>query len=148
MKRRSVLITLLAAAVLSSRPTPSTAASLPTLNVYRDPGCGCCETWLRHMRAAGFQVSLIDDPDANERLPLALSQMASCHVAVADGFAFVGHIPAEDVLRFLNAPPLGAVGLAVPGMPDGAPGMGVAGSGHYDVFLLSADAEPTLFERH
>ncbi|MBL8790119.1 MAG: DUF411 domain-containing protein [Rhizobiales bacterium] len=148
MKRRLLLSSLISATALSFLPSPAHATGLPKLNVYRSPGCGCCESWVAHMREAGFDVSVIDDPDYNGRLPQALSQMASCHVAVADGFAFVGHIPSRDVLRFLGAPPVGAVGLAVPGMPEGSPGMGVPGSGHYDVFLLSADAEPTVFGRY
>lgn len=148
MKRRTLLTGMISVSAASLLASGSEASTLPTLNVYRSPGCGCCESWVGHMRAAGFQVSVMDDPDYNSRLPEALSQMTSCHVAFADGFAFVGHIPSGDVIHFLSAPPVGAVGLAVPGMPDGSPGMGVPGSGHYDVFLLSADAQPVVYERH
>lgn len=148
MQRRDLLTNLLCASALSLLPVNASAATAVKLNVYRSSGCGCCESWVQHMRAAGFEVSVIDDPDFNGRMPQALSQMASCHVAIADGFAFVGHIPADDVVRFLKAPPLGSVGLAVPGMPQGSPGIGPEGSGHYDVFLLSANAEPTVYQSH
>ncbi len=148
MKRRSLLSSMISVTAASLLPAPVEAATLPKLNVYRSPGCGCCEAWVQHMQAAGFEVSVMDDPDYNSRLPQALSQMSSCHVATADGFAFVGHIPSADVIRFLSGPPVGAVGLAVPGMPTGSPGMGAPGSGHYDVFLLSDNADPTVYESH
>ena len=151
MSRRSALIEILAATSLAVLPHTASANTLPKLAVYRNPGCGCCEGWVQHMRAAGFEVTIEDDPDLDaRRASLKIpAELASCHIALADGYAFEGHIPAPDILKFLNERPAGAIGLIVPGMPAGSPGMGPEGSGGpYDVFLLTADAAPTVYATH
>ncbi len=96
------------------------------ITVYRDPDCGCCDKWTQHLRASfGAKIEVIDQPDRSalyqkNGMPLNL---ASCHTAVADGLAFEGHVPAADIARFLKDRPAGYKGLAVPGMPNGSPGM-------------------------
>ena len=103
------------------------------------------------MKVAGFEVSIEDDPNldarrAGLRIP---AELASCHIGLADGYAFEGHIPSADILKFLSDQPAGAIGLVVPGMPQGSPGMGPEGSGApYDVLLLVADAAPTVYASH
>ena len=151
MKRRSALIGILAATPLAVLPHTASAKTLPKLAVYRNPGCGCCESWVKHMRAAGFEVTIEDDPDLDaRRASLKIpAELASCHIALTDGYAFEGHIPAPDILKFLNEQPAGAIGLVVPGMPAGSPGMGPEGSGGpYDVLLLVANAAPTVYATH
>lgn len=151
MNRRSVLAGLLAATSLALLPRTSSANTLPKLAVYRNPGCGCCEGWVQHMRTAGFEVTIEDDPNLDARraslgIPAGL---ASCHIALAGGYAFEGHIPAADVLKFLHDRPPGAIGLIVPGMPTGSPGMGPEGSGGpYNVLLLATNASPTIYATH
>jgi hypothetical protein len=103
------------------------------------------------MTEAGFQVSIDDDPNlASRRAKLGIAkEVAGCHTALIDGFVFEGHIPLADIQRFLAERPAGAIGLAVPGMPVGSPGMGPEGSGDpYDVLLLRTNAEPTIYARH
>ena len=127
------------------------AASLPAIAVYRNPGCSCCEAWVKRMVASGFKVTIEDDPNLDARraslnIP---AELASCHIALADGYAFDGHVPPADIVKFLSERPSGAFGLAVPGMPMGSPGMGSEGSGGpYEVLLITANVAPTLYARH
>jgi len=151
MNRRSVLAGVLAATSLALLPHSGSANTPPKLAVYRNPGCGCCEGWVQHMRAAGFDVTIEDDPDLDaRRASLGIpAELASCHIALLDGYAFEGHIPAADIVRFLSDRPVGAIGLVVPGMPTGSPGMGPEGSGGpYEVLLLAAKASPTVYATH
>ncbi len=103
------------------------------------------------MIAAGFTVTIEDDPDLNARreslkIP---ADLASCHIALADGYAFEGHIPVEDVVKFLKERPAGAIGLVVPGMPMESPGMELGGGKEaYDVLLISTNAAPSIYASH
>lgn len=151
MNRRTTLLSLLASASALIVPQPGRAAALPPAEVYRNPGCGCCEGWVKHMIAAGFTVTVEDDADlAARRQGLKIpADLASCHIALADGYAFEGHIPAGDVVKFLQERPMGAIGLVVPGMPMESPGMESGGSAEaYDVLLISANAAPRVYARH
>ena len=151
MNRRSALLGIFSALSYAILPNSGRASSLPRLVVYRNPGCGCCEGWVQHMKAAGFAVTIEDDPNLDARraslnIP---AELASCHIALADGYAFEGHIPSADVVRLLKERPSGAIGLVVPGMPAGSPGMGSEGSGRpYVVLLLAANAAPTVYATH
>ena len=96
-----------------------------TMLVYRDPGCGCCEAWTELARQSGFAVQAVEHPDMaglkrSKRVP---DQLASCHTALVGGYVIEGHVPLEAVTRLLAARPAGLVGIAVPGMPRGSPGM-------------------------
>lgn len=107
---------------------PSVArAAGPAIRVAKDPNCGCCSDWIAILEQAGFSVT-VDDMDAGalRRHKMALGvpgEMMSCHTGVIDGYVIEGHVPVADILRLLEARP-DAVGLAVPGMPYGSPGMG------------------------
>jgi hypothetical protein len=151
MNRRTTLFSLLASASVLIAPRAGRAAALPPVAVYRNPGCGCCEGWVKHMIAAGFKVAIEDDPNlAGRRESLKIpADLASCHIALADGYAFEGHIPVEDVVKFLKERPAGAIALVVPGMPMESPGMELGGSSEaYDVLLISADAAPRVYASH
>ncbi len=151
MNRRTTLLSLLASASVLIAPRAGRAAALPPVAVYRNPGCGCCEGWVKHMIAAGFTVTIEDDPNLNTRreglkVPV---ELASCHIGLADGYAFEGHIPVSDVMKFLKERPAGAIALVVPGMPMESPGMETGGSGEaFDVLLISANAAPAVYASH
>lgn len=151
MNRRTTLFSLFATAFVLLVPRAGSAAALPSIAVYRNPGCGCCEGWVKHMIAAGFTVTVEDDPNLaarRERLKIP-ANLASCHIGIADGYAFEGHIPVEDVVKFLKERPMGAIGLVVPGMPMESPGMESGGSAEaYDVLLISANAAPAVYASH
>lgn len=92
---------------------------------HKSPYCGCCTDWTVHMQEAGFTVTekLHDNMNAVKQKLGVTPELASCHTAEIDGYVFEGHIPADDIKAFLENPPRNAVGLAVPGMPVGSPGM-------------------------
>src|SRR5262245_23898688 len=122
------------------------AAAAPRIIVNKDPNCGCCSAWVEHLRAAGFDThvnELSDLAPLKKRLaiPPALS---SCHTAEVDGYVIEGHVPASAIRRLLAERP-SAVGLAVPGMPVGSPGMEVPGTADetYEVVLFSRTGRRT-----
>lgn len=94
------------------------------MTVYRDPACGCCGAWIEHAKKHGFQIKDIQTPEM-EALKQKYNippELASCHTTIIDGYVMEGHIPADDIKRFLKVkPPM--IGLTVPGMPIGTPGM-------------------------
>lgn len=105
-------------------PTPS-AARNAAMTVYRDPSCDCCGQWAETARQAGYQVTMLDDPDmaaVKEKLGVP-PQLASCHTAEIGGYTVEGHVPLDQVDRLLSNKPRNIRGIAVPGMPAGSPGM-------------------------
>ncbi|HEX8215294.1 MAG TPA: DUF411 domain-containing protein [Allosphingosinicella sp.] len=97
------------------------------MTVFRDPSCGCCETWAQIARQAGYAVDLRDDQDMSgvkRRLGVP-EELASCHTAEVGGYVVEGHVPLEDVARLLRERPKAIKGIAVAGMPLGSPGMEV-----------------------
>ena len=112
-------------AVVSSQAGKPAAAGKPTVAVFKSPTCGCCAKWNEHMTAAGYAVTSRDMTDMNavkdeHRVPTALR---SCHTALVAGYVLEGHVPADVVAKLLAERPAGVMGLAVPGMPAGSPGM-------------------------
>lgn len=117
------------------------AETLPMVTVTKDPGCGCCDGWADHVRGAGFPVRVIESADAfslKQRLGVPVD-LSSCHTAEVDGYVIEGHVPAAALRRLLAERPQ-AIGLAVPGMPAGSPGMDVPGvePEQYEVLLFDA----------
>ncbi|HDZ55456.1 MAG TPA: DUF411 domain-containing protein [Pseudomonas xinjiangensis] len=101
------------------------AADSTVIDVYRDPNCGCCSAWIEHLAENGFTVRdhQKDDMQAVKRELGVPAELASCHTGVVDGRFIEGHVPAADILKMQKRPDL--LGLAVPGMPVGSPGMEV-----------------------
>ena len=128
------------AASTNESAAPTDGNALPTALVYKTPTCGCCNLWVDHLREAGFEV---DARNLNDLIPVKIDagvppRMSSCHTALIDGYVVEGHIPAEHVKRLLDERP-DIVGIAVPGMPIGSPGMEGIGARPYQV--LSWDRE-------
>lgn len=132
-------------------PWRAHAAEIAPLIVYKDASCGCCTKWVTHLRAAGLHPAVQDRSDMaalkdSLGIPLALR---SCHTAIAGRYVIEGHVPAADLKRLLATTPRGIVGLAVPDMPAGSPGMEVPGRAiRYDVIAFAADGATKLFARH
>ena len=108
----------------SGHIAPSAFAGSRVLKVYKSPSCSCCGAWVSHMHSAGFRGIVRDVPDLHpvkKKLGVA-PDLWACHTAVIDGYVIEGHVPAREVIRLLNDRPK-AIGLAVPGMPIGSPGM-------------------------
>jgi hypothetical protein len=102
------------------------APAKPTVEVWKSPTCGCCKDWVKHMESNGFSVTTHEVGEAEKtamRNKLGLiNKFGSCHTALVGGYVVEGHVPADMVHRLLKERPK-AVGLAVPGMPIGSPGM-------------------------
>ena len=103
----------------------STQALATDVINHKSPYCGCCTEWTKHMQDAGFNVEeqLHQEMNPVKQKLGVTPELTSCHTAQINGFVFEGHIPAEDIKTFLANPPSNAIGLAVPGMPMGSPGM-------------------------
>lgn len=125
--------------------------TLPTIEVYKSPTCGCCSKWVDHLKTAGFTVRTTDS-DAVEALKDKHgipANVRSCHTALAGGYVIEGHVPVADVQRLLKEKPAIA-GIGVPGMPIGSPGMEVAGTKAqpYDVIGFSKNGATRIFASH
>lgn len=149
MKRREILIAGIAAAALSACAKPDK----PSLEVWKDAECGCCKGWIAHMQKNGYNVAKIHDEGNTEarkalRIP---HQFGSCHTAKVGPYAIEGHVPAREVERLLAERP-SAMGLAVPGMPLGSPGMDGPDFDNqtqpYDVLLVLADGSTRVFQSY
>src|SRR5689334_13600050 len=121
--RRELLALIPVALVAGSR----VSAQAPLVEVTKDPGCGCCEQWVAHLQKAGFKATVRESADIDAlkdklRIPKAAR---SCHTGVVAGYAIEGHVPAADLKRLLAEKPA-VLGIAVPGMPVGSPGMEVS----------------------
>lgn len=99
------------------------AADSLTIDVHRDPNCGCCKAWIAHLQDNGFTVNdhVESDMSAVKQRIGVPPRLASCHTGVIDGRFVEGHVPASDILKLRQRPDL--LGAAVPGMPTGSPGM-------------------------
>lgn len=117
---------------------------------FRSPSCGCCEGWIEHMQAQGFQIedNVVDDIEAVKREHHVPPDLASCHTAIANGYVIEGHIPAADVSRLLAEKP-DVLGIAVPGMPIGSPGMESGDIQQpYAVYTFTENGTPEVFQDH
>ena len=122
------------------------------VEVWKDPSCGCCGDWIDHMQKNGFKVTTHDVGNNAVRKRLGLPEKyGSCHTALVGGYVVEGHVPADDVKRLLKEKP-NALGVAVPGMPIGSPGMdGPAYGGRrdaYDTVLVLRDGSSQVFQSH
>ncbi len=138
-----------AAATLASFGGAASALTEPVVDVYKSESCGCCGKWVDHLRANGFSVRAHDVPDpavyrARFGVPDALG---SCHTARISGYAIEGHVPAREVKRLLAERPA-ALGLAVPGMPLGSPGMEAPRREPYEVLLIDRLGRTTVYARY
>jgi hypothetical protein len=147
------IIALLLTACQQQSPNDVTLvadADTRVLQVLKSPTCGCCELWVDHANERGF-VTQISHPEdlTREKLQLGIwPQLQSCHTAISEeGYVFEGHIPANLIHRFLDQMPNDALGLAVPGMPLGSPGMELGSQFQpYDVLLIKADGSTEVYE--
>ena len=119
------------------------------IHVLKDRNCGCCDAWVRVLRDRGFNVTteasfgtLLIRHKLEHGVP---QEMHSCHTGEIDGYMIEGHVPPADIRRLLAERP-DAIGLAVPGMPYGSPGMGPEDEREsYDVFLVHHDGRAEVF---
>ena len=146
--RRRRLLALIGASALA---LPVQAASGPAITVYKSRGCACCDGWVAHMTRAGFQprVVVVEDLSREWRKRGVPDALSSCHLGLVGGYVAVGHVPAADVRRLLREKPK-AIGVSVPGMPDGSPGMERPDGRReaYETLLVLPGGKSRVFARH
>ena len=148
--RRAWLAGTAALALASS--TMVAYAAPATMQVWKDPNCGCCKDWIAHLEKNGFEATVIDQGNNAARARLGMPQkFGSCHTALIQGYVIEGHVPAADIQRLLKEKPK-ALGLSVPGMPIGSPGMDRPAYGGrrdaYQVLLIQRDGSTTVFNTY
>jgi hypothetical protein len=149
--RRTFLTAAAAASGLAASGL-ALAQSQNLVEVWKDPDCGCCKDWVAHLEKNGFKVQVHETGNNAVRVRLGIPQkLGSCHTALIQGYALEGHVPASDITRLLKEKPQ-AIGLAVPGMPVGSPGMdGEVYGGRrdrYDVLLVLKDGSSKVFKSY
>ena len=121
LTRRSALVAAMASLLQAGKLV---AADQTVITVHKDPTCGCCSGWVRHLQQAGFATNVVEtrDLDPVKRRLGVPDDLAACHTAEVSGYVVEGHVPASALNKFIGERP-SATGLAVPGMPVGSPGM-------------------------
>ena len=138
------LLLLPVAAQAQARP------EAPLVEVWKSPSCGCCNDWIRHVEASGLRTRVHDTGNLQARDRLGMPRrLGSCHTAQVGGYVIEGHVPAREIHRLLRERPK-ALGLTVPGMPIGSPGMdGPEYGGRrqpYEVLLVAADGSTRVYQ--
>ena len=152
MQRRH-LVQALATLVGSAVIAPGLLAqSKPQVEVWKDPSCGCCKDWVSHLESNGFAVRVFETGNDAARTRLGVpDKLGSCHTALVGGYAIEGHVPAREIHRLLKERPA-AIGLSVPGMPVGSPGMdGAIYCGRkdpYAVLLIQRDGSTRVYQSY
>lgn len=148
MKRRTLVQALLLGMMA---PLVAQAGKKTQVIVYKTSSCGCCVDWITHLEQHGFEVIAHNVPKTGPyRLKYGVPpDMASCHTAVVEGYALEGHVPATEIRRLLAERPK-ALGLAVPGMPIGSPGMEVEGTRRdaFDVVLFGEEGSRKVYQHY
>ena len=150
--RRQALLSGLSVLLIPAAAQAQARSDAPLVEVWKSPSCGCCKDWIAHLDANGFRTQVHDTGNTAMRGRLGIDiKYGSCHTARVDGYAIEGHVPAADIRRLLKERPK-AIGLAVPGMPVGSPGMDGPGyngrKDPYDVLLIATDGKASVFQPH
>lgn len=124
----------------------------PQITMWKSPSCGCCKDWEIYLQKNGFNVKAI--PEGNDQIRKKLGmpiQYGSCHTALINGYVIEGHVPSREIKRLLIEKPI-ALGLAVPAMPIGSPGMDGPEFGGkkdpYDVLLIGMNGQPSVYQSY
>jgi hypothetical protein len=151
--RRTLVGSLISGALVMSYTQFATAsAESKRIDVWKGPWCSCCKDWITHLEDNDFSVTSFEEGNSEARKRLGMPVgFGSCHTAEIQGYAIEGHVPARDIYRLLEEKP-DAIGLSVPAMPRGSPGMdGPAYSGvkdPYDVLLIGSKGVASVFQSY
>lgn len=150
--RRAFVIALVTGAITLPFSAPLQAAGTTAIEVWTGPSCGCCKDWVRYLEDNGFDVISHDEGNSEARYRLGMPvRFGSCHTAEIDGYAIEGHVPVREIRRLLEERPE-AIGIAVPAMPRGSPGMDGPAYDNikdpYDVLLIAHDGSPSVFQSY
>ncbi len=144
-----ILVLVLTFSVKSDEGNTQYIDSKFDLLVHKTPTCGCCKKWIDHIEDSGFSVITKDHQNLTRiKDDLKIKpEFRSCHTGVSrEGYFFEGHIPSEYILQFLSESNQNAIGLSVPGMPLGSPGMEVDNRfTPYDVLVHFRDGTSKVY---
>jgi hypothetical protein len=149
VNRRNLICAALGTMAIAAVPAIG-ADTVPLVEVFKNPSCGCCGAWVDHLKAAGFKVKVtpVDDTAVARRKYGLPDKFGSCHTAVVAGYVVEGHVPAGDIKKLLVMKPV-ALGLAVPGMPVGSPGMEMGSRRDaYQVLLVDKQGRERVFSSY
>lgn len=133
-----------------STPVATTGTPGPAITIYKNPSCSCCKSWAEHLKANGFDTTIVETDNLNEikqqyGVP---RELASCHTAVIGDLVIEGHVPAADIAAYLKNPRFNTAGLSVPGMVQGSPGMETGKKEDYQVIAFTANGQQSVFREH
>lgn len=149
--RRQLLI-LASSTIVASPLTALAGANATSIHVVKDPQCGCCDAWIAILTEQGFNITT-ENRSSNLLAKFKIESgiprnMMSCHTAKIGDYFIEGHVPVNDIKRLITAQP-DALGLAVPGMPYGSPGMGPEEEREaYDVFVFKSNGAAEIFQHY
>ena len=134
----------------SSVAQAESGKTVQAITIYKSPNCGCCQDWAEHLAANGFETRIVETNNLNEikqeyDVP---RDMASCHTALIGDLVIEGHVPANDIVAYLEDPQFNTIGLSVPGMPHGTPGMETGRKDDYQVIAFNANGKQGVFREH
>jgi hypothetical protein len=140
--RSLVLVALMGSAAASAQP-------LPKVDIYKSPTCDCCAKWIAHMQKSGFKVDIheVANTQASRKKLGMPDKFGSCHTSKIGEYVVEGHVPAADIKQLLKEKPK-ALGLAVPSMPPGSPGMDIPNSPPYETLLVQTDGSNRVYAKH
>lgn len=149
MARREFIAGALAGPFLLAAGARAALGASGSMQIHKDPLCGCCESWTEAMRRAGFTVEVHNETDMTaikSRFAIP-AEMEACHTAVLEGYILEGHVPLEAIRKLMAERP-DIAGLAVPGMPAGSLGMGDDPGASYEVYAFGkTETAPAVFYR-
>ncbi len=155
LRRRTLLQVGISVALGGLPLLARSAGAKPVIEVWKTSTCGCCKDWIRHLQSQGFEVQAHDISDAakrEQRTRLGLAdKFGACHTALVGGYVVEGHVPAREIHRLLKERPR-ALGIVVPGMPVGSPGMDGPEYGGlkdpYAVLLVQRDGKSSIYQSY
>lgn len=151
----------LALAIALGLVSGAAAAALPQATLHASPSCNCCGKYAAYLREHGFDVVVKKTSSLDELAHIARRNQVPrkyreqpmgadtgiCHVTVVDGYTVVGHVPARVVHRLLGQRPKNIVGIILPGMPAGSPGMGGTKDGPFVVYAFNASGKTWVYAK-
>ncbi|HUF47515.1 MAG TPA: DUF411 domain-containing protein [Vicinamibacterales bacterium] len=150
LTRRSLLTGLVAGvAAIAGGSRLFGAQQKPSMTVYKDASCGCCQHWVNYMQTKGYRSAVHNVDLAPIKAQYGINaNLESCHTTLVAGYIIEGHVPEVDIARLLKEKPAGVAGLTIPGMPASAPGMDGRPFQPYTVLAFDKAGKTTVYARH
>ena len=113
--------------------------SAEKIDIYKSLTCGCCDIYSRYVDGkVSPKINTFNPQDPNEikeRYGIP-QELGSCHTTIIGNYFVEGHMPLEAVERLLKEQP-DIAGIALPGMPEGSPGMPGNKRGDFIIYAVN-----------